>query len=116
MLSSFYGKIVLPSELARKKELFTKDGLIIWSQLGFLESFQYVKRVYGYSHEEIKASLSDPDGAVILQLQGYHWVVALPGKATKGKYRIADPWLGDKTDTSRYKDLITGSAHFIRKK
>lgn len=109
MLTSYFGNWVDPEQIALK-QLFTKDGLIIWTKLN-LPNIKFDHRGYGRNDVEIMDALKDPNKAVILQVQNYHWVVALGRGLLKG-YRIADPWFGDKSTTARYKDQITGYAIF----
>lgn len=111
MLTDYFGGWSPPDVMARKQK-FTKDGLIIWQALN-LPTVSFEKRLFGRNDVEIEKSLKDPDKAVILQVENYHWVVCL-GKDLLGRYRIADPWFGDKSSVTRYKS-ITGSAHFVRK-
>lgn len=108
--SQFKGTWKSPDQLASKLS-FTKDGLIIWSSLPAHTQFRLEKRLYSRNDVSIKESLKDPKRAVALQVENYHWVLAL-GKSPLGGYKIADPWSGDKTTTRKYK-AITGSAHFI---
>lgn len=92
---------------------FTPEGLIVWQSCNFRE-FVFDSRVYGRNDEQIKAALKDPNRAVILQVaNASHWVVALSWNLLG--LRIADPWLGDKTSISRYKNDITGAAYFRRR-
>lgn len=113
MLSDYFGHYVSPADIAKHKEFYTKDGLILWIKLKF-EGFGFEKRLYGRNDAEIQISLKDPKKACILEVQGKHWVVCT-GKDILGRYKIADPWFGDLSTMSRYKDEITGSAHFEQK-
>lgn len=111
MLSDYFKPFGTPDQIAAHRDWFTKDGLVIWSALN-LKSMKFEKRLYGRNDVEIMNSLKDPNKAVILQVENYHWVVCL-GKDLFGRYRIADPWFGDKSTVNRYK-IITGSAHFSK--
>lgn len=111
MLSDYFNMYLNPAEMSRKIK-YTIDGLIIWASVYF-PTFKFEKRVYGFKTEPIDISLKDPKKAVILQVQGNHWVVALGRIPLTNTYRIADPWFGDVSTTLRYKNQITGSAHFI---
>lgn len=110
MLTDYFGKWMSPKQIAEHKDWYTKDGLVNWSALK-IPAMSFEKRLHGRNDAEINESLQDPNKAVILQVENYHWVVCL-GKDVFGRYRIADPWFGDKATVNRYK-IITGSAHFI---
>lgn len=109
MLTDYFQHFGTPAQIAEHKDWFTKDGLVKWDKLN-LKAMTFEKRLYGRNDAEIEKSLKDPNKAVILQVENYHWVVCL-GKDVFGRYRIADPWFGDKASINRYK-IITGSAHF----
>lgn len=112
MLSSYYGLFRDPEWLAENLK-FTKDGLLYWSSCNF-ENFKFERRVYGQNDYLIKKSLlSNPDTAVVVEVDYSHWVVII-GRDWRGRYRIADPWFGDKALITRY-NKITGSAHFVKK-
>lgn len=111
MLTDYFDHWGSPEQIAGHDEWFTKDGLVNWKALK-LKAMSFEKRLYGRNDAEIVKSLNDPNKAVILQVENYHWVVCL-GKDIFGRYRIADPWFGDKASINRYKS-ITGSAHFIK--
>lgn len=113
MLSDYFGHDVTPDQIATKLARFTPEGLLIWQSLN-LPTMKFEKRLYGQHPDAIAESLRDPNKAVILEVQGKHWVVAL-GKDVLGRMRIADPWFGDRSTMNRYKGQITGSAHFIQK-
>jgi hypothetical protein len=115
MLSDYFNGFKTPRFLAKYLK-YTKEGLIIWDSLPSILPFKLEKRLYKRNDEEIKKSLSDPERAVILQVDGCHWVLALGYyKLAPSIYRIADPFFGDKSTSLRYKK-ITGSAHMILKK
>lgn len=111
MLSSYFGEWISPDVLA-KTQNFTKNGLLMWKGLN-VPKMAFESRLYGRNDSEIGKSLKDANKAVILEVQGSHWVVCL-GQDEKGRYRIADPFFGDKSTIARYKNQITGSAHFKR--
>ena len=116
MLSSYYGGYKSPKALAKGLS-YTKDGLVIWSSLPKMLPFELDRRLYRRDDKAIKASLKDPDTAVILEVDNYHWVVAIGFyKFAPWVYRIVDPWTGRVTNMAigPYK-RITGSAHLIRK-
>ncbi len=110
MLSTYFGDNLNPSQVANKIKY--TNGLIIWGSCVF-NHFRFDRREYGRNDANIKAALKDPNRAVILEVQnGSHWVVAT-GNSWLGGYKIADPWFGDFSTTSRYKN-ITGAAYFKR--
>ena len=99
-----------PGELA-KKLTFNSEGKIIWSSLPDVVNFRLDKRLFKRDDAEIQKSLDAPDKAVMLEVNGCHWVVALR-KLPFGLYWIADPWDATKCLSSKYKK-ITGSAHMV---
>jgi ABC-type bacteriocin/lantibiotic exporter with double-glycine peptidase domain len=111
MLSSYFGGYRTPAALARGLS-FTSGGLIIWSSMPKLLPFKLEKRLYSRNDDEIMKSLKDAKRAVILQVDGFHWVVALSKIPFTKHYRIGDPWTGKKSTTLSYK-AITGSAHVL---
>lgn len=120
MLTDYFGNYGSPAEIAAHKGWYTKPGekpgpgLVKWTSLNF-KAMKFARRLYGHNAGAIKASLQDPDGAVILEVaNGSHWVVAL-GYDMLGRMKIADPWTGKRTNMSDYGNDITGSAHFIRR-
>jgi len=108
--TKFDGSWKSPDQLGQKLD-FTADGLIIWGSLSKATQFRLEKRLYGENDPEIDISLQDPKKAVILEVDHYHWVVAI-GKNWFGRYKIIDPWFGDRASITRY-HAITGSAHMI---
>ena len=116
MLSGYFKSFKTPRFLAKYLK-YTRDGLIIWSSMPYVLPFRLDKRLYRQDDIEIKKSLDDPDKAVILQVDNFHWVVCLGVyRFAPWIYRIADPWTGKKKAFvfSGYKK-ITGSAHLIIK-
>src|SRR3990167_9347972 len=65
---------VTPDKIA-KKDWFTSDGLILWTKIN-LPNVKFEKRLYGNVMSEIKESLKNKNKAVMLQVQGNHWVLA----------------------------------------
>lgn len=114
MLSDYFGSYIDPGQLATKVLKYTYDGLILWTSVDAIPDMKFEKRVYGQNDAEILKSLKDPAKAVILEVEGRHWVVALSKIPFMNLYRISDPFFGNKGLSSRYK-IITGSAHFIQK-
>lgn len=115
MLSDYYGKFHDPGYLAEHLN-FTGSGLIIWASMGTELPFKLVKRLYKRDDKEIEFSIKNPETSVLLQVQGNHWVVAIKRVPLTKTYVIADPWTGAVTTTLRYKNQITGSAHFFGKR
>lgn len=119
-------KYVLPGVMAQTLE-FTPEGFLLWGTLAKV-GMKLVERVKVRDDAKIQKVLSDPKQACLLQVEGWHWVLALaiepnPPKPKTGSgsalptssapalpvYRILDPWLGDKALSTRYKS-ITGHA------
>lgn len=114
MLSDYFGCFLDPKRLASEILKFTKDGLILWGSVtSKIPCMEFEKRLYKRDDAEIDLSLKDPKKAVILQVELYHWVVALR-KLPLGVYLIADPWTGTVRLSTAYKN-ISGSAHFLKK-
>lgn len=113
MLSSYFGHEHTPDELA-KIFSFTDDGRVIWRSV-VLEHFCFAARIYTRNDEQIRRALKDPDKAVIFEIGGgTHWVLGISKGIAPNQYRIADPWLGDRTTIMRYGNNITGAAFFER--
>lgn len=114
MLSSYFGKLIYPDEIAKNPNNYTKDGLIIWRNLNL--DIKFVKRIYGFNQAEIDRSLKLPNTCVLLQVDnGKHWVVATSKSWIGGDYNIVDPWTGNRGSAKKNYYNITGSAHFIKK-
>lgn len=124
-------KYQLPDKVSQTLE-FTPDGLLLWGSLSKL-GMKLVERVKVRDDAKIQAVLANPKQACLLQVEGWHWVLALavepnppkpaaktgsgstvapaPGAPTTPVivYRILDPWFGDVGYSNRYKS-ITGHA------
>lgn len=112
-LSTYFGDNLTPARIADLIR-FTVNGLIVWQTCNFAH-FAFDRREIGRNDANIQAAINDPNRAVILEVaHGTHWVVAIDN-APGNMYRIADPWLGDKTSLARYNGNITGAAYFKRK-
>lgn len=112
MLSDYYGSFHNPAELADQLK-FTVEGLVIWSSLPAVLPFHLEHRLYHDDRTAIEEAIQDPKRSALLQVDGYHWVVAT-GLVSKTKhYNIVDPWDGKKKTTSSY-GHVTGCAIFIR--
>ena len=117
MLSDYFKPWVSPAVIAANKNNYTRDGLVLWDKLE-LPTFKFEKRLRIRNDSEIMASVEDPRKAVILEVEipkGRHWLVCLGKEIFGSGYRVVDPWDARKKSTSAYGNLITGSAHFIRK-
>ena len=118
MVASYFGETITPAQLSAVPGLFNKDAKIIWSVLNkVFKTFQWDYRGYGNQSAKIKQHLTDPNKAVILQVNNeQHWV--LPTKTTPDNksYAIIDPWGGVRIPDviKKYKN-ITGSSYFSRK-
>ena len=113
-MSAGFGDNLTPPEVSDKCE-FTDGGLIIWAFCKFA-SFEWVHREYFRNDPEIGSALADANRAVLLQVnEGAHWVLGLGFDKMRERLIIADPWFGDMSDMSRYKNSITGAAYFRRK-
>ncbi len=114
MLSDYFGNYTTPGSLASNPTNYTHDGLVLWSMLK-IEGFHFTRRQYGRFDDDIKKALADPDRAVILEVANKsHWVVATGKPIVGTAYKIADPWLGDRSTIARYNNDITGAAYFQR--
>ncbi len=111
-LSTYFGDNLTPDQV-RAKIKYTVNGLVIWQSCNF-KNFKFWFREYGRHDQNIKNALADPDIAVILQVDnGAHWVVCT-GMDILGRFKIADPFFGDRSTVARYKNSITGAAYFKR--
>lgn len=113
MLSDYFKCYVSPDKIAKRKENYTPDGLILWTKLKFAK-MMFTSRIQKYNKTAIEASLSDKDGAVLLQVDGFHWVVGVKKNLIGGDYTIIDTWDGKKKNLKSAYKAITGSAHFKR--
>lgn len=113
-MSAGFGDNLTPPEVLNHFE-FTDEGLLIW-RTGTLPSIKWEHREYFRNDPEIGAALADANRAVMLQVnEGAHWVLGLGFDTMRERLIIADPWFGDMTDMSRYKNSITGASYFQRK-
>ena len=110
MLSDYYGCFKTPAWMADNLK-FTKDALLIWQSINNKLCFNFTWRGYSPDYAKINAAIKDPKTAVILQVEHYHWVVALSRIPFTNIYRIADPWTGTKRLSTAYK-YISGFATF----
>ena len=111
MVTDRFNKWITPDSIATKQK-FTKDGLILWTKLN-LPTVSFIKRGYGRNDVEIVEAIQNPDKAVILEVENFHWVLCI-GKSLLGGYNIIDPWFGKPSTTRSYKDQVTGYAIFKR--
>ena len=115
MISSYFGCLRLPSELAHDIHNYTKDGLVIWKNLTFTK-MRFVSREYQRNDEKIREYLRDADKAVILEVNDHaHWVVGVKPTLVGNDYVIIDPWDGLKKTLKKPYRNITGVSYFERK-
>ncbi len=104
------GAFKTPKTLAQQLK-FTKDGYVNWGSLKTCTQMKLDMRVYNRDDVGIAQYLKDPKKAVVLQVNGNHWICAV--KKIGSVIQCADPWLGDKcfagTKLTRY-PKITGMA------
>lgn len=113
-LSTYFGDNYTPFDVSKICK-FTPAGLLYWNSCQF-GSFRFVSREYNRDDNKILQHLKDPNLAVILEVAGRsHWVVATGTEGHTNLYKIADPWLGDRSTMKRYNNNITGAAYFRRK-
>ena len=115
MLSDYFGSFRTPAWFADNLK-FTKEALLYWTSVNTQKElkFTWTFRGYGQDWNKIDSALKDPNTAVILEVEHYHWVVALSRIPFTRIYRIADPWTGTKRLSSAYK-YISGFSTFKRK-
>jgi len=114
-MASFYFSCYRDPKWLSKNLKFTSGGLLIWSSINEETCFSFAGRWRKFAaiKKEAEKAIMDPNYVVLLEVQGYHWVVAFD-VIGKGEYRIADPWLGDIATTQRYRNDITGAAFVHR--
>ncbi len=106
--SKFTHPPYLPDEGARNW-VFDLRGRIIWTRTKF-RGFEFVWRAYTNNFDQIKQYANDPNKAVILHVNGSHWVAV---KEVVGeKIVIHDPWDGKEYDNLPRKYKIVGYALF----
>lgn len=91
-LGTWFGDTLTPKDYAISKNLYTKDGKIIWKQIETIsKKIRFKWRYYAFSKEIIDEALNNPDTAVLLNVdRGYHWVSALSKRT--GGYKCSDPY------------------------
>lgn len=116
MLTDYFGAWASPVSIASHKDWYTADGLILWNKLA-LSAMSFEKREYGWNDFAICQAMSDPDRAVILNVNdGQHWVVALRKTIFSNDYVVLDPWTGKKALAFKDYHNINGAAYFKRNK
>ena len=113
MLSDYYKCFITPGGLAKKLS-FNEEAKLIWSSINKVLCFNFVWRGYGVDYTKIDAALKDPETSVILEVEHFHWIVALRKIPFTNTYWCADPIHGDKCLSTRYK-YISGYATFKKK-
>lgn len=114
MASDYFRCYKDPKWMARNLS-YTKDGLILWQSIGKNLCFEFLWRFYTFNQKVIDRALKDPDQVCLLQVQNYHWVVAVRKVPFTSTYVIADPWTGTTSTTLRYNNQVTGGAVLKRK-
>lgn len=104
----FKGEWKSPNYLATNLK-FTKGGLVIWGSLPLLLNCRLLQRVYSYSKDLLNAALKSPYRAALLQVEGFHWVIAT-GRNWFGNIIAVDPWTGEKITVLKQYHSITGMA------
>ncbi len=91
-LGTWFGDTLTPKDYALNKNLYTKDGLILWKQIqNISKKIKFLWRYYRFNETIIDNYLNDPDTAITLNVdRGYHWVSAL--KKVSGGYLCSDPY------------------------
>lgn len=117
MLTDYFGCRVFPDAIAKVKENYTPEGLILWYNLKFgCMKFEARERVR--NDAAIQAALKDPKRAVILNVNdGKHWVLAVRRTylGLGSSYIVVDPWTGKQCDVIKVYKNITGAAYFVKK-
>ena len=85
---------------------YTKDGRLFWDSMDDDTCLTFKYRYYGNNPDHIKEVIENPKQAVVIEVEGRHWVWGV-GLASGGGFKIHDPWFGDASTTRRYKK-ITG--------
>ena len=113
-LTSYFLPILDPAAVA-KKIAFNSNAEVLWQSCNF-PAFIFDRRQLNFDYADILAAYRDPNRAVILNVaNASHWVVVSGINHRAGYFNIADPWLGDFSDMSRYKNSIQGAAYFRKK-
>jgi GH25 family lysozyme M1 (1,4-beta-N-acetylmuramidase) len=115
-IASYFGETLTPKDLASHKELYTKNGLIIWNQLNnILTKLNFLYRYYSFSETVIDdALIKDPNKCVVLNvLHNFHWVAAI--KKTNLGYTASDPWSYPAINRNYHNKDIGGFAIFVKK-
>ena len=115
-----FGYDIWPDAIAKRKENYTKDGLILWNNLLLPGNFKFKMRIGSPSNfvrndKEIIKSIKDPNGFVLLSVgNNTHWVLAMSKLLLRDNYKVADPWKGKQEICIPEFKNITGSSHFSR--
>lgn len=105
--SKFKGEWRSPAWLARKLT-FTNGGLIVWGSMKPLLNCRLSLRSNVFSKSIVNEALKNPHKAVLLQVDNYHWVIAV-SNGLLGLYAV-DPWTGEKIKVLKRYNKITGIA------
>jgi len=113
-------KGLTPKGLAHNVALFLPTGDILWDKAcAFIGPLRFAGREEGQNDARIVASLKDPDGFVILQVNyGAHFALAWSKSIHplhRGDFVIADPWGGTKQYARGAYHNISGARYFVRR-
>jgi len=114
-LASWFGETITPKELASHKELFTLDGLMIWTKLnGILKTLNFGSRIRFFNESMIDLALKNSETCVLLNVDfGYHFVGAL--KKTYLGYTTADSFPMPTVNRNYKNRDVVGFVLFIKK-
>lgn len=115
-LVTYFGEIINPGQLATRKELYTKDGLVIWNQIGnIFKKVKFFWRYYQFDERVADdALLKDPNKCIMFRVdRGYHWVSAL--KKVTGAYVCSNSYPYPSLNHTYKFDEIDGMAVLIKK-
>ena len=114
-LSFYFGCPLTPPQIAKNIDWYTPEGLVIWRNLKFT-NFTFEKRLNSRIDAAINESLKDPDKAVMVEVEGRHWLTVI-GKTFWGNdWKAIDPWFGGTCNVLQRYKYISGSSHFKRAK
>jgi hypothetical protein len=91
--SSYFEEEQNPYNIS-KMDLYTKDGLVLWKNIGkCFKKFEFEYRYYDYFPKIINAALADPDKVVLLNVSNKkHWVFLMGRSIPLFGYRVSDPY------------------------
>lgn len=118
MINNRFGANCTPDEVAAHTDWYTRQGLILWNKL-HLKNAIFDWREYGLNLVRIKQYLSDPNKAVMIEVQlpheKKHWMlVDYEDPKILEHFWCDDPWSGIQTISSHY-GPVTGAAFFNKR-